>query len=108
MMETEEAADVLAKLGHPVRLRIVQYLVQAGEKGLSVGEIQGLLDIPASTLSHHISNLITGDLIRQERESRVLRCFANYEKLESLVKLLTDRCCTGVDLTHIETVEEAG
>lgn len=106
MMETEEAADVLAKLGHPVRLRIVQYLVQAGEKGLSVGEIQGLLDIPASTLSHHISNLIAGDLIRQERESRTLRCFVNYKKVEGLVQLLTDKCCMGVDLSHAEAVTE--
>lgn len=97
MMETDEAATALAKLGHPVRLRIVQYLVQAGREGLSVGDIQTLLDIPASTLSHHISHLVGGGLIQQERQSRVLRCFANYDKLSDLVALLTDKCCLGID-----------
>ncbi|WP_339632022.1 metalloregulator ArsR/SmtB family transcription factor [uncultured Sneathiella sp.] len=106
MMETEEAAVALAKLGHPIRLRIVQILVQAGEEGLSVGEIQALLDIPGSTLSHHISHLVSGDLIRQQRESRTLRCFVNYKKVEGLVELLTDKCCMGVDLTHIEQAPE--
>jgi DNA-binding transcriptional ArsR family regulator len=100
MMETEEAAVALAKLGHPVRLTIIQYLVQAGEAGLAVGEIQALLDIPASTLSHHISHLVSGGLIRQERESRTLRCFVNYQKVEGLVELLTDKCCMGVDLSN--------
>ncbi|WP_340150244.1 metalloregulator ArsR/SmtB family transcription factor [uncultured Sneathiella sp.] len=106
MMETEEAAVALAKLGHPIRLRIVQFLVQAGEEGLSVGEIQALLDIPGSTLSHHISHLVSGGLIRQQRESRTLRCFVNYKKVEGLVELLTDKCCMGVDLRHIEPVPE--
>ena len=103
-MEIEEAATALAKLGHPIRLKIVQFLVQAGDDGLAVGEIQTLLGIPGSTLSHHISHLVSGGIIRQKRESRVLRCFANYEKVEGLVKLLTNRCCIGVDLTHIEPV----
>ncbi|WP_293962620.1 helix-turn-helix domain-containing protein [Sneathiella sp.] len=106
MMETEEAAVALAKLGHPIRLRVVQFLVQAGEAGLSVGEIQALLDIPGSTLSHHISHLVSGGLIRQQRESRTLRCFVNFKKVEGLVELLTDKCCMGVDLTHIEPVPE--
>nr|WP_246157258.1 metalloregulator ArsR/SmtB family transcription factor [Sneathiella litorea] len=102
MMTTEEAAVALAKLGHPVRLKIVQYLVQAGEAGLSVGEIQALLEIPGSTLSHHISHLVTGGLIRQERESRTLRCFVNYKQVEGLVELLTDKCCAGIDLPKAE------
>lgn len=106
MMETEEAAVALAKLGHPVRLRIIQYLVQAGEAGLSVGEIQVLLDIPASTLSHHISHLVSGGLIRQERESRTLRCFVNYKKVEGLVELLTDKCCMGVELPATTSADE--
>ncbi|USG60203.1 helix-turn-helix domain-containing protein [Sneathiella marina] len=102
ILQTEEAALALSKLGHPVRLCIVQYLVQAGEEGLAVGEIQSLLGIPGSTLSHHISHLLAGGLITQERQSRVLRCFMNFERMNGLVALLTDKCCAGVDLTDIK------
>lgn len=101
-MGTEEAATALAKLGHPVRLQIVQILVQAGEEGLSVGEIQALVDIPASTLSHHISHLVSGDLILKHRDSRTLNCVLNYEKLTGLIELLTYKCCVGVDLSRVE------
>jgi ArsR family transcriptional regulator len=100
ILQTEEAALALSKLGHPVRLRIVQFLVQAGEEGLAVGEIQVLVDIPGSTLSHHISHLVAGGLITQERQSRVLRCFMNFDRMAGLVTLLTDKCCAGVDLTN--------
>jgi ArsR family transcriptional regulator, arsenate/arsenite/antimonite-responsive transcriptional repressor len=102
ILQTEEAALALSKLGHPVRLRIVQFLVQAGDDGLAVGEIQSLLDIPGSTLSHHISHLVAGGLIKQERQSRVLRCFMNFDRMTGLVALLTDKCCAGVDLTNIK------
>lgn len=102
ILQTEDAALALSKLGHPIRLRIVQFLVQAGEEGLAVGEIQSLLKIPGSTLSHHISHLLAGGLITQERQSRILRCFMNFDKMNGLVTLLTDKCCAGVDLPDNE------
>ena len=101
-LTTDDAAVALAKLGHPVRLRIVQYLVQAGDDGLSVGEIQSLVKIPASTLSHHISHLVSGGLIGKHRDSRTLNCIANYERLAGLVELLTDKCCAGIDVGDME------
>lgn len=97
-METKEAAIALSKLGHPVRLRIIQILVKAGKEGLAVGDLQRLLDIPGSTLSHHITHLVNGGLLEQKRHSRTLVCHANYEKLDALVKLLMDECCTGVSI----------
>jgi ArsR family transcriptional regulator len=103
LMSTEDAAFAMAKLGHPIRLKIVQFLVQAGEEGLSVGEIQALVKIPASTLSHHISHLVSGDLILKHRESRSLNCVANYDKLSGLVELLTDKCCLGIDVDKIDS-----
>ncbi len=97
-METEEAAIVLSKLGHPIRLRIVQILVKAGLEGLAVGDLQKILKIPGSTLSHHIGHLVTGGVLEQERQSRTLICRVNFTKMDDLVKLLTDECCTGVEI----------
>ncbi|WP_350333004.1 ArsR/SmtB family transcription factor [Coralliovum pocilloporae] len=94
-MDIEGAARSLEKLGHPVRLKIIKLLVQAGPEGLPVGALQKVLDIPASTLSHHISHLMQGDLLTQQREGRTLFCRPNYDRINALVTTLTENCCKG-------------
>ncbi len=105
-METHIAAQCLEKLGNPTRLEIVRLLVRAGMDGLPVGDIRRHMGVPASTLSHHILHLVTGGLIRQEREGRVLRCKLDYALMQALVDLLTEECCAGVDVSDAE--REAG
>ena len=56
-------------------------------------EIQKKLGIPNSTLSHHINHLRSVGLVRQKRESTVLRCFVDYEKIDNIVEFLTAECC---------------
>lgn len=92
-MEKDLLVKCLAQLGHSTRISIFQLLVQAGKKGMNVGELLEELDIPASTLSHHISKLTNLDLVRQEREGRVLRCIANYELLNDVIFELQSKCC---------------
>lgn len=65
-MELKIAAMVLKELGHTTRLDIYKTLVKAGRQGLPVGELQQHLAIPASTLSHHLSSLISVSLVRQK------------------------------------------
>ena len=88
-----EAAAQLESLGNPTRLSIYRLLVKAGPVGLPVGEIQRRLGVPASTLSHHLANLVQNDLVAQVREGRVLRCMPNFERMGELLKFLTDECC---------------
>ena len=95
-MELNYAARCLDKLGNPVRLEVFRLLVRAGPEGLAVGEIQEHLEIPASTLSHHVSHLVNAGLVRQERDSRILRCTPNFALMEELVAFLTEECCIGV------------
>lgn len=95
-MDITQAATCLEKLGNPLRLEIVRLLVRAGEDGLAVGEIKRHLKVPASTLSHHILHLVSGGLIRQRREGRVLRCTVDYDLMQALVHMLTEECCAGV------------
>ncbi len=105
-METHQAAQCLEKLGNPTRLEIVRLLVRAGEDGLPVGDIRRHTGVPASTLSHHILHLVSAGLVRQQREGRVLRCRPDYDLLRSLVDMLTEECCAGVDVAG--PVKEAG
>ena len=99
-MELISASTVLKELGHATRLGIYKKLVKAGPQGLPVGDLQKQLEIPASTLSHHISSLISVALVRQERQGRTLYCHACYEKLSALIAFLTEECCTGADGLH--------
>jgi DNA-binding transcriptional ArsR family regulator len=93
-MELDQAANILAKIGNPTRLRIVRMLVRAGDEGLSVGQIQKQLDIPGSTLTHHIAHLKSAAVIRQRRQQANLICTMEYEVLQQLVDYLTEECCS--------------
>lgn len=92
-MKLETAAHVLSKIGNPTRLKIVRMLVRAGYQGMPVGAIQKKLNIPGSTLTHHISHLKNAKVIRQERHQATLYCIMEYEQLNKLVAYLTEECC---------------
>lgn len=92
-MEIEIAAKQLEALGNPTRLRIYRALVRAGRGGLVVGQVMDLIDLPASTLSHHIKRLVDQGLVRQERQGTSLVCHAVYPSMTSLIQFLTEECC---------------
>ena len=92
-MKLDTAALILSKIGNPTRLKIVRLLVRAGEQGMPVGAIQKKLQIPGSTLTHHISHLKSAGLIHQEREQATLICKMEFEVLNQLVAYLTEECC---------------
>lgn len=96
-MDTNHAARCLEKLGHPTRLAIFRLLVRAGDEGLTVGDVQEHLGIPASTLSHHLAHLINVGLVHQEREGRVLHCRPDFAVMQALVAFLQEECCAGVE-----------
>ena len=93
-MKLENAAKQLEALGNPTRLSIYRDLVKAGLSGSPVGEIRDKLDIPASTLSHHIARLVQAGLLTQERNSRSLVCRIDYANMETLMAFLVKNCCT--------------
>lgn len=92
-MQLELAATRLAELGHSTRLAVFRLLVKAGQSGISVGEIQQQLDIPGSTLSHHLSRMIKVDLVEQQRDGRTLYCRLKFAEVEALMGFLYDECC---------------
>ena len=92
-METEIAAKCLAELGHATRLNIFRYLVRGGKNGVPVGELQSSLNVPGSTLSHHITRLVSVGLVSQKRDGRTLYCVPQYQELDSLISFLKEECC---------------
>lgn len=87
-------ADMFSAMGTEPRLRIMQLLLSAHPDGLVVGELQEELDIPNSTLSHHLDKLKNEGLVQVRRESTFLHYTANTEALEELLRFLYAECCT--------------
>ena len=97
-------ADMLSAMGTEPRLRIMRLLLSAHPEGLVVGDIQEELDIPNSTLSHHLEKLKNEDLVRVQRESTFLRYTANSEALQELLSFLYSECCTRNQAIKPETI----
>jgi DNA-binding transcriptional ArsR family regulator len=87
-------ADMLSAMGSEPRLRIMQLLLSAHPGGLVVNEIQEELDIPNSTLSHHLEKLKGENLVQVRRESTFLRYSAHAEALQELLQFLYAECCS--------------
>ena len=91
---TTRYADMFSAMGTEPRLRIVRLLLNAHPEGLVVGEIGSELEIPSSTLSHHLDKLKNEDLVRVRREGTFLWYSANTEALQELLGFLYAECCT--------------
>ncbi len=91
---TAEYAAMLSAMGTEPRLRIMRLLLSAHPQGLVVNEIGGELQIPSSTLSHHLDKLKNEDLVRVRRDGTFLWYSANTEALQALLGFLYAECCT--------------
>ena len=87
-------ADMLSAMGTEPRLRIMRLLLAAHPEGLVVGEIGEELEIPSSTLSHHLDKLKNEDLVKVRREGTFLWYTANTDALQELLGFLYAECCT--------------
>src|SRR5689334_12936245 len=92
--QTTRYADMFAAMGTESRLRIMQLLLTAHPEGLVVGDIGTELEIPSSTLSHHLEKLKNEGLVRVRREGTFLWYSANNEALQELLGFLYAECCT--------------
>ena len=88
-------AEQLAALGHVARLSILRAVVQAGPEGLSTTDLQAKLDIPWTTLNHHLEKLVDSGLVAARREGKFVFHTADYRALRALTDFLWENCCKG-------------
>jgi DNA-binding transcriptional ArsR family regulator len=91
----ERHALQLAALGSPVRLAILRQVVQGDSEGTVVGDLQHKLDIPWSTLSHHLERLSAAGLLKQRPDGRFIFYRADFDSLRALTAYLWEDCCKG-------------
>ena len=101
MLALEQAAQGFAAVGSEPRLDVLLSLVRAGPEGLSVGDIQDKLDLPASTLAHHLRFLTAAGLVEQEKQGRVVRNRAAFDRIEALASFLLKECCSESPTPHM-------
>lgn len=81
-----EAAELLKVLAHPVRLCIVNGLLEKGE--CNVSYMQGCLKTPQSTVSQHIQKLKAAGIIEGRREGLEIYYRIKDKRVAELIKLL--------------------
>lgn len=94
-METINAAELLAALGHESRLAVFRLLVEAGPAGINASAIGGQLGLAPATLSFHLAHLSRVGLIKGRQESRFIYYAADYRAMDDLLAFLTHNCCQG-------------
>ena len=95
-MEETTAINALAALAQGIRLRVFRTLIGAAPQGMTPGVLSAMLDVPASTLSFHLKELMHAHLVSQERDGRSLIYRASIEQMNDLITYLGDHCCQGV------------
>jgi ArsR family transcriptional regulator, arsenate/arsenite/antimonite-responsive transcriptional repressor len=88
------SADRFAALGAEARLEILRLLLSAHPTGMIAGEVQQELEIPASTLSHHLEKLKQVGLVNVRRVGTFLWYSANTDALGEVLGFLYEECCT--------------
>jgi DNA-binding transcriptional ArsR family regulator len=94
-VKLERHAEQLAALGHIARLGILRAVVQAGTKGLSTTELQEKLDIPWTTLNHHVERVVESGLVTATKDGKSVIHTADYKALRALTDFLWEDCCKG-------------
>tara|TARA_B100001059_G_C17805479_1_gene568858 strand:- start:1424 stop:1735 length:312 start_codon:yes stop_codon:yes gene_type:complete len=93
MLEIDLISNGFKAIGSTPRLKVYLQLVKAGNTGLSIGEIHEQLEIPLSTLAHHLRFLENAKLIHQVKNGRSIFTYANFHQAELLVSYLLKECC---------------
>ena len=96
-MDEPSAVNALAALAQGMRLRIFRTLVGAGPQGLTPGALAASLDVPGSTLSFHLKELMHAGLVSQERDGRHLNYRPALDQMNALLVYLTAHCCQATD-----------
>lgn len=94
-MDKTNALSAFSALSQPTRLDVFRLLIEAGDTGMLAGEIAEALDVRQNTMSANLSVLLGAGLVRNTREGRAIRYFADTDGLRGLLGFLLQDCCGG-------------
>ncbi len=94
-MDINIAIQSLGALSQKSRLDAFRLLVKAGDEGMAAGEVSECLGVVQNTMSAHLATLAQAGLVKRERQSRVIRYYADFSAMRDLIGFLLEDCCGG-------------
>lgn len=95
-MNDERASSAFAALGHPHRVAILRRIVRKGDAGSNIKSIREAMDIPPSTMAHHLRMMTDAGLISSRRDGREQILTADFDAIQSVTAFLMQDCCADV------------
>jgi ArsR family transcriptional regulator len=94
-MDKSNAIEALHALAQETRLDVFRLLVKRGADGMAAGDIAEALGVKQNTMSANLAVLARAGMVRSEREGRVIRYYADFDGMRSLLGFLMEDCCGG-------------
>ncbi len=94
-MDISGATTSFAALGQPTRLSALQVLISAGSEGMPAGDLADHLGVLQNTLSTNLTVLLNAGLVRNQRQGRSIRYFADMDRFSALIGFMMQDCCGG-------------
>ena len=105
-MDTNDALNAFSALSQKTRLDVFRLLIKCGAEGLGAGEIGEILGVRQNTMSANLGVLLNAGLIRNERDGRAIRYYADYDGIRALLGFLMADCCGGQPDLCRQVIEE--
>lgn len=83
---TQQQAELLKAIAHPVRLCIVKGLLS--EEGCNVSKIHSCLELPQSTISQHLSKLKSAGIVEGRRSGLEVSYYVVNDYVKQIVDIL--------------------
>jgi len=93
IMKEKTAVKSLSAMSHVGRLKLLRFLIQAGDTGIRSGDLAKTAKIGATTASAQLLVLTNAGLITSKRNGREISYYANYKALGELMAFLMHDCC---------------
>lgn len=90
--KAEKAAAILKTVAHPIRLKVVDLLV---EKEMTVGEIQDALGISQSLTSQQLNLMKSRGILKSQRDGKLMYYSIDMPEVIHILECLR-KCCTHV------------
>lgn len=94
-MDVTRVLSAFAALSQPTRLDVFRLLVRAGQDGMVPSALCRHLNVRQNTMSANLSVLLNAGLVRNVREGRSIRYFADMDGMRAVLSFLMEDCCGG-------------